>query len=49
MKQQQLQQKIKEIVTGLSEKRSVIIKNFRQKLEEKTIEYLKKNINNFNQ
>lgn len=46
MKQQQLQQKIKETVSVLSEKRSAIIKNFRKKLEERVTSDLRNNINN---
>lgn len=48
MTEKQLQQKMKEIVIVLSEKRSGIIKNFRKKLEERIISDLKKNLTKTN-
>ncbi len=46
MTEKQLKQKIKQVVTVLSEKRFTIIKNFRKKLEERVTSDLRNIINN---
>ena len=45
MNQNELTLKIKFILETLSQKRSVIIKEFRKKLEEKSIAYIKNKLN----
>ncbi len=45
MKQNELTLKIKFILETLSQKRSVLIREFRKKLEEKSIVYIKNKLN----
>lgn len=46
MKQSELRKKIQDIIKPFSIKRDLLIKTFRKKLEEKTINDLRKKINN---